>query len=177
MNSPWGHVQSQKTIAPGITWVSTASHGGYLLSPDRTKELESLLPGAKSWAGPGAYEEDCDWCLVVLAYPHHFNRQDIALAVECAMAHHKEVRIADTDNGPFVIGIFNEFMAESATKWHVGGMHSVGPEYPRTCWNAHFTRGSISKWIIVTEYPKILYYSDTELDAITYKPTAELTPA
>ena len=33
-SSPWGMVQTQKDLAPGITAVTTASHGGIYVAPD-----------------------------------------------------------------------------------------------------------------------------------------------
>jgi hypothetical protein len=47
--------------------VSTPSHGGWILSPDRQAHLAALDPAFTTWAGAPYYEEDCDWaapCLV-----------------------------------------------------------------------------------------------------------------
>ena len=65
--SPWGQPQDVENIAEGIDWISTASHGGYILSPERFAEMpEALRSGL--WAGERAFEEDCDWCRVQLAF-------------------------------------------------------------------------------------------------------------
>lgn len=72
-STPWGIADSMKIIAPGITWYSTPSHGGYHLSDERIKAMPPALRDFKPWAGEGWYEEDCDWCVVVLAFPEYFS--------------------------------------------------------------------------------------------------------
>ncbi len=67
MNSPWGPVQHQRIIAPGITQVSTAGHGGILLSPERQNAMPAALRRLHA-----SYEEDCEWALVALAFPDEF---------------------------------------------------------------------------------------------------------
>ncbi len=67
MDSPWGLVQHQTIIAPGITQVSTAGHGGILLSPERQKAMPNVLRCEHA-----SYEEDCAWALVALAFPEEF---------------------------------------------------------------------------------------------------------
>lgn len=45
--------------------MSTASHGGYWISQERLLELQRIFPNQTSqW-----FEEDCDWCIVVVAFP------------------------------------------------------------------------------------------------------------
>ncbi|OPY01542.1 MAG: hypothetical protein A4E61_01597 [Syntrophorhabdus sp. PtaB.Bin184] len=68
-HSPWGPVQDAFVLADGIVQVSTASHGGIWLSPERQKELrykENFLKSTEWW------EEDCDW-----AVPYAFFSRDI----------------------------------------------------------------------------------------------------
>lgn len=71
--SPWGIIDRHTNHAPGIDFVSTPSHGGFRLSPERFAELckrlgetpklfcRSDLPGY--W-----FEEDCDARLVAKAF-------------------------------------------------------------------------------------------------------------
>ena len=59
-NSPWGKVQTCDTLYPGVFLVSTASHGGTLVS----KEVSAMLSSAARKCGfkQGGYlcfEEDC----------------------------------------------------------------------------------------------------------------------
>lgn len=68
--TPWGYSQSATRIARGIMHYSTASHGGYHVSPTR---LTAMGPLAESpFAGAGWFEEDCDWARVALAFPDEF---------------------------------------------------------------------------------------------------------
>lgn len=78
--SPWGAVQQRETLAPGIEWVSTASHGGILLSPERHAKVRAKFPGFTTWAGGAAYEEDQDVCAVVVTFPEVFPADSVARA-------------------------------------------------------------------------------------------------
>jgi hypothetical protein len=69
--SPWGRPDSQREIAPGITHVTTGSHGGILVSPEQFASMPSCCQLRHSTEGAW-YEEDCDLNLVILAFPQHF---------------------------------------------------------------------------------------------------------
>jgi hypothetical protein len=71
-STPWGTPQTTTEIAPGIIAYTTASHGGYYLSPERVAEMPKPLSEFQPWAGPNFYEEDCDWSVVALAFPQFF---------------------------------------------------------------------------------------------------------
>ena len=71
-STPWGRADSQRQIAPGITWYSTPSHGGFYLHRDRIAAMPAVYRDRPTFAGPGWYEEDCDWCLVALSFPDLF---------------------------------------------------------------------------------------------------------
>ena len=74
--TPWGRVQQLSMIADGIWQVSTASHGGIWLSPDRLAQVRfDWAAYAESWAhgwGPGWFEEDVAACAVVATWPSLF---------------------------------------------------------------------------------------------------------
>lgn len=72
IETPWGASQSAREVAPGIVRYDTASHGGYFVSPERVAEMPEPLRKFQPWAGPNWYEEDCDWCVVALAFPQFF---------------------------------------------------------------------------------------------------------
>ena len=72
IETPWGSSQTSEEIASGIIRHDTASHGGYYVSPERVAEMPKPLRDFKPFAGPNWYEEDCDWCIVVLAFPKRF---------------------------------------------------------------------------------------------------------
>jgi len=85
MNTPWGPSQSHKYIAPGIIAVSTASHGGYYIWPHTLTKMPEALRAIRSpYAPEGWYEEDCDWVIVALAFPEHFPRETLEVAISMA---------------------------------------------------------------------------------------------
>lgn len=58
ISTPWGIAESSEELAPGIEIVSTPSHGGLRMTPERWGELPSDVQGAfrtSGWA-----EEDCE---------------------------------------------------------------------------------------------------------------------
>lgn len=67
--SLWGPIEHCETIAPGIYRVTTLSHGGYLLCDERLAQMPPALRHPEGHA----FEEDCRWCLVVLAFPDLFS--------------------------------------------------------------------------------------------------------
>ncbi|AYJ84698.1 hypothetical protein D3Y57_01005 (plasmid) [Sphingomonas paeninsulae] len=75
-HSTWGPPQGGWTrIAAGIYSCSTASHGGYWLSPARLDAMPDTLR-AQSWNGTSPwFEEDCDVLLVVRAFPDLFSAE------------------------------------------------------------------------------------------------------
>lgn len=72
VSTPWGAADSQEVCAPGIICYGTPSHGGYHLDDARMARLRKLFPGFKTFAGGPWFEEDCDWCVVALAFPEAF---------------------------------------------------------------------------------------------------------
>ncbi len=73
--TPWGHPDQSKELAPGIWSVSTASHGGIYLSPQRLGFMPAIFVNAgfiKANTEAGWFEEDCDWAMVALIYPEAF---------------------------------------------------------------------------------------------------------
>ena len=65
MHTPWGHVQHKETLANGIISVSTASHGGIVLSQNRQKQLieKGVKPNSNFLKSNKFWEEDCDWAI------------------------------------------------------------------------------------------------------------------
>ena len=84
-STPWGPAQTVHTIAPGITAVTTASHGGILVSEARWQRmLPTVRAYAQQWAAPRWFEEECAAILVMLAFPSAFPASQIASARRCA---------------------------------------------------------------------------------------------
>lgn len=67
--SPWGLIYHEEEIRPGIRSVETGGHGGFILSEARQRQMPPHLGLPEPY-----YEEDCDWALVVLAFPDEFSR-------------------------------------------------------------------------------------------------------
>ena len=83
MKTPWGESQHEQRFAEGIGFVSTAGHGGILLSQERLaampKSLRDVPPFGmypRKW-----FEEDCEVALVALAFP-----EDLAHVCDPEMA-------------------------------------------------------------------------------------------
>jgi len=68
-HSPWGAVQYQSSVIPGVVSVGTASHGGLKLS----KERQAAMPDYMRCEG-GWYEEDCDWAKVYAVFAVEIRR-------------------------------------------------------------------------------------------------------
>ena len=86
-STPWGEAQSISSVADGIIFVSTASHGGFWLSLKRLLEMphklrevgtESTLHGDDPW--PGWFEEDCEASAVILGFPDEFSKEAVGHA-------------------------------------------------------------------------------------------------
>lgn len=68
MNTPWGALQGQTTVAKGIVSVWTGSHGGYRLSPEREAQIPEYM------RKDGWYEEDCNWVIPCLVFQDEFRK-------------------------------------------------------------------------------------------------------
>jgi hypothetical protein len=99
MRTPWGQSQTQHKVADGITEVTTAGHGGTIVSEDRQKVIQAMFPKVVPFAhrgtgfggGQGYYEEDCDWCIPVLVWPEFWTVDVICIALRTAVLWHKEI--------------------------------------------------------------------------------------
>lgn len=80
IETPWGPAQTIKELAPGILRVSTASHGGLILSQERQDQIQCMFPDFVPWLGSLKYlEEDCDYVIGIAAFPDTFPEdQEIA---------------------------------------------------------------------------------------------------
>ena len=76
-STPWGTAQDKIKYAPGIISYSTASHGGFHLSKTRQAKMPEVLRNPGGW-----YEEDCEWCKVVIAFSQYFKPQELLQAYE-----------------------------------------------------------------------------------------------
>lgn len=91
-HSPWGAVQHQSEIADGITQVSTASHGGLVLSDERLQAMPEQYK-INNYGGGRYFEEDCEWALVCLAFPEAFSAEHHAAAIATARMFYKSLAV------------------------------------------------------------------------------------
>ncbi|MDH2092238.1 hypothetical protein N5K21_26305 [Rhizobium pusense] len=66
-STPWGPSQGATIYAEGIACHTTAGHGGFKLSGDRNRQVNPMLRTSGGW-----YEEDSEWAIVALTFPHLF---------------------------------------------------------------------------------------------------------
>lgn len=66
-HTPWVKSQRRTFYADGVERHSTASHGGFELSPMRNRKVHPLLR-----LTDGFYEEDCAWATVAITFPDLF---------------------------------------------------------------------------------------------------------
>lgn len=66
-HTPWGASQGATVYAEGVTSHSTAGHGGFKLSAARNRKVHPMLRAKGSW-----YEEDAEWAIVAITFPHLF---------------------------------------------------------------------------------------------------------
>jgi hypothetical protein len=71
---PWGNIECAAEIAPGWWSVTTASHGGFVLSTERLAAMppEHLSRTFGSQGLFGYFEENCDWSIVAIAFPEEW---------------------------------------------------------------------------------------------------------
>jgi hypothetical protein len=78
MDTPWGKADLITEYMPGLEFASTPSHGGFILDSVTNAEVPVYFKDL-SFGGQGHqgfYEEDQDWCFVVLTFPHLFTDDD-----------------------------------------------------------------------------------------------------
>ena len=71
VQTPWGAAQHSEIYAEGITFYSTASHGGFHLDDERNVAMPDCLRNADGW-----YEEDEQWAKVAIAFPALFTDRE-----------------------------------------------------------------------------------------------------
>jgi hypothetical protein len=74
-STPWGPADDVEAVAPGITWYSTPSHGGFRLDAKRRAQLAPAVrkyDECSRFTSPGWFEEDVEAALVILSFPEAF---------------------------------------------------------------------------------------------------------
>jgi hypothetical protein len=91
MNTIWGEAQTIDRVCDGIVFVTTAGHGGYILTNRMLTRMPAYLR-ACSFTKDGNFEEDCSWCAVVLAFPQS------ASVLGCTAERAQEIALATLKN-------------------------------------------------------------------------------
>jgi len=89
-HSPWGPIQRSSNLEAqhGVTAVYTASHGGIKVDAETNLLIPDYMRVPSGW-----YEEDCDWCLPVVAL-HHSSKTTIKFSRKIrAMAYSSFLRM------------------------------------------------------------------------------------
>jgi hypothetical protein len=183
MITPWGQSQSHYVKADGIVFYSTASHGGYLLSPARHAELLEQFPWFETFAGGRWYEEDCDAAAVTLAFHHEFTDAELRCAAQIAdcMASDSpkwamvKAWLNTNEHGHLIRHVVAEWEKANAEAWEPRGMGSAPKDYERGCWWVHLRRigDGERKQVVMRGYPTQATYSDAEIAALTAHRTPE----
>jgi len=73
--SPWGSIQHRETFTRGFSSVSTAGHGGFMLSEKFAEQnlTEAALKCGIKYGGYYCYEEDCDYAIPAFELPKYWN--------------------------------------------------------------------------------------------------------
>jgi len=78
METPWGQsqvIEKASKAADDILFVSTSSHGGFFVPPERNAKIPEYMREPSGW-----YEEDVDWAVVVTSFPELFPDENVTQA-------------------------------------------------------------------------------------------------
>ena len=129
-HSPWGPTHSERIIAAGIVCVTTARHGGYYVAPERMAEMPDVLVKFVPYAAPNWYEEDCDWAIVALAFPQHFDGRSLHYALDMFTISYsglaRQVRLSDyltTEQGKAAKAKASSWFEQNKLLFEFGGQY------------------------------------------------------
>jgi hypothetical protein len=173
--SPWGSIQHQETVARGIVCVSTASHGGFWLAPDRWAVLVATFPtfpgkyGGEQWL-----EEDAEVCAAVIRWPAEFKPESVRHAVRMVQEYSgdymKELRDwLATDAGKAARDRAEEQTKVVSELWETGCQGTqTHPDGRRGWWAllTHQGTGAKQQRFFMKVCEKHLY-TQAELDAVS----------
>ena len=173
-SSPWGAVQSQNLRAPGLVFVSTASHGGYNLSAERWTYLMREMPDFQSFAGESWLEEDCDALAVYVLWPDEFEPAAVFYAVRFAGNAQDWATAAGSISRYLARGsdaakrarvVADEFRASVADCWEAGSLCTCRGGWSVTM--RHVTTRE-AREVVFPDYPSKQFFTAEELEG--FKP-------
>lgn len=158
--TPWGAIHTKDETVEGLVFISTASHGGYYVTPELWAILLAKFPGFIPFAGEGWLEEDVDWSMVPLAFPELFGDEVIRDAVTTAKGWIKNIVVPAE-----LLARAEAFERRLATlgMWERGGLSTGGK-----IWNVSFTNVATGERRVVAmkDYPAKRHYAAAELDTL-----------
>lgn len=126
ISTPWGASQHSKHLGEGITIHSCANHGGIYVPKVKLLEMPEALR-CNCYAGGGSwFEEDCEWALVALAFPHLFTPYNVLMALKTIRNAGQPYTLAalwlNTPAAENVVALAEDFLSENAKKYTNGSM-------------------------------------------------------
>jgi hypothetical protein len=88
ISTPWGPSQNATPYGEGITFHSTAGHGGFFVAASIESQIPEYLRAAYVRGTRGWYEEDCDAAIVVVCFPERFTPEQVCEAKASLRAWH-----------------------------------------------------------------------------------------
>ena len=82
----WGYADSKTKYATGVNYYSTPSHGGFILSEGKNKQIPSYAR-----RDDRAYEQDCDYAIVMTFFPGLFTTDDLVAAKASLRTWHPDI--------------------------------------------------------------------------------------
>jgi hypothetical protein len=85
-SSPWGKIQTCRSVISGVYEVTTASHGGILVHASLANKLSDYTRGQDETTSKGdylAFEEDCNWALPSFELDLYPDKKDAQLYTIC----------------------------------------------------------------------------------------------
>lgn len=72
IETPWGRPDTIENVSDGLLIISTPSHGGILISPERLAFMPDYMHKPLYCGRFACYEEDCEWPMPILVFEMEF---------------------------------------------------------------------------------------------------------
>jgi hypothetical protein len=178
-HTPWGHAQTHDRNGAGLWFVSTAGHGGLYMSPERLAHFKSIFPTFEGYAGLPWLEEDCDYCLGVLAFADDYEAEAVFYAWDMVMTYQSDntFYFAEgrawllSDAGAAVRLKAETYSASRAGLWRRGGCGTQG-----IGWHTYWYRGPERATTETKDYVTQNWMTDAEIAASPVLPPTPQPP-
>ena len=183
---PWGWIDNvdlplkfSSQIGELIQFVSTPGHGGFYVSPESKKKMPEKIRAFNTFTQRHDgnleglwYEEDCDICAVVLAFPDLFSPRQVYACVRMVKNYGNDRNgtnymqtlkdYLSGEEGEDCLSIADQFIVENGEKYESGSMGSSGKG-----WTTYYARIKDGDCLALNskEYPPSLATRE-ELEAL-----------